>query len=61
MENAGLLPTDTKRLREIEDENSPLQKVIADLALDKEKLIRGVTESGSGLAYEIHAELISNQ
>jgi len=35
---AGMLPTDMKRLRELEDENSRLKKVVADLALDKEML-----------------------
>ena len=35
---AGMLPTDMKRLRELEDENSRLQKIVASLALDKEML-----------------------
>jgi len=35
---AGLLPTDMKRLRELEDENSRLKKIVADLSLDKEML-----------------------
>lgn len=35
---AGMLPTDMKRLREMEDENSKLNKIVADLALDKEML-----------------------
>ena len=35
---AGMLPTDMKRLRELEDENSRLKKIVADLALDKEML-----------------------
>jgi putative transposase len=35
---AGMLPTDMKRLRELEDENSRLRKIVADLALDKEML-----------------------
>jgi len=33
-----MLPTDMKRLREVEDENSRLKKIVADLALDKEML-----------------------
>jgi putative transposase len=33
-----MLPTDMKRLRELEDENSRLKKIVADLALDKEML-----------------------
>ena len=32
----GMLPTDMKRLRELEDENLRLKKIVADLALDKE-------------------------
>ncbi len=35
---AGMLPTDMKRLRALEDENSRLKKIVADLALDKEML-----------------------
>ena len=35
---AGMLPTDMKRLRELEDENSRVKKIVADLALDKEML-----------------------
>ena len=35
---AGMLPTDMKRLRELEDENSRLKKIVADLALDREML-----------------------
>jgi putative transposase len=35
---SGMLPTDMKRLRELEDENSRLKKIVADLALDKEML-----------------------
>ncbi len=35
---AGMLPTDMKKLRELEDENRRLKKIIADLALDKEIL-----------------------
>ncbi len=33
-----MLPTDMKRLRELEDENSRLKKIVANLALDKEML-----------------------
>ena len=35
---AGMLPTDMKRLRELEDENSRLKKIVANLSLDKEML-----------------------
>jgi len=35
---AGMLRTDMKRLRELEDGNSRLKKSVADLALDKEML-----------------------
>ena len=31
-----MLPADMKRLRELEDENSRLKRIVADLALDKE-------------------------
>ena len=33
-----MLPANMKRLRELEDENSRLKKIVADLALDKEML-----------------------
>jgi putative transposase len=35
---AGLLPTEMRRLRELEDENSRLKKIVADLTLDRETL-----------------------
>ena len=35
---AGMLPTDMRKLRELEDENRRLKKIVADLALDKEML-----------------------
>jgi putative transposase len=34
----GLLPTEMRRLKQLEDENSKLWKVVADLSLDKEML-----------------------
>ena len=33
-----MLPTDMKKLRELEDENRRLKKFVADLSLDKEML-----------------------
>ena len=35
---AGLLPTEMKRLKQLEDENARLRKLVADLSLDKEML-----------------------
>ena len=35
---AGLLPTGMKRLKQIEDENARLKKIVADLTLDREML-----------------------
>ena len=35
---AGLLPTEMKRLKQLEDENAQLKKVVADLTLDREIL-----------------------
>jgi putative transposase len=35
---AGLMPSEMKRLRQLEEENSKLKKIVADLALDKEML-----------------------
>jgi putative transposase len=34
----GLLPTEMRRLKQREDENAKLRKVVADLSLDKEML-----------------------
>jgi putative transposase len=35
---AGLLPTEMRRLRELEEENGRLKKIVADLTLDREML-----------------------
>lgn len=34
----GLLPTELRRLKQLEDENTKLRKLVADLSLDKEML-----------------------
>ena len=34
----GLLPTEMRRLKQLEDENAKLRKVVADPSLDKEML-----------------------
>jgi putative transposase len=38
MDTDGLLPTEMRRLKQLEDENNKLRKVVADLSLDKEML-----------------------
>lgn len=35
---AGLIPSEMRRLRELEDENSRLKKIVAALTLDREML-----------------------
>ena len=35
---AGLMPSEMKRLRELEDENNRLKRIVADLTLDREML-----------------------
>jgi putative transposase len=35
---AGMLPSEMKRLRELEQENARLKKIVADLTLDREML-----------------------
>jgi putative transposase len=35
---AGMMPSEMKRLRELEDENNRLKRIVADLSLDKEML-----------------------
>ena len=34
----GLLPSEMKRLKQLEDENARLKKIVADLTLDREML-----------------------
>jgi putative transposase len=34
----GLLPTEMRRLKQLEDENGMLRKLVADMSLDKEML-----------------------
>ena len=34
----GLLPTELRRLKQLEDENGKLKKLVADLSLDREML-----------------------
>ena len=35
---AGLMPSEMKRLRQLEDENTKLKRIVADLSLDKAML-----------------------
>lgn len=35
---AGLMPSEMKRLRELEDENGRLKRIVADLSLDRAML-----------------------
>jgi putative transposase len=35
---SGLMPSEMKRLRELEEENNRLKRIVADLSLDKEML-----------------------
>jgi putative transposase len=35
---AGLMPSEMRRLRELEEENARLKRIVADLSLDKEML-----------------------
>ena len=36
--NAGLMPSEMKRLRQLEDENTKLKRIVADLSLDRAML-----------------------
>lgn len=38
MKYAGLMPSEIRRLRQLEDENAKLKRIVADLSLDKAKL-----------------------
>ena len=35
---SGMMPSEMRRLRELEDENNRLKRIVADLSLDKEML-----------------------
>jgi putative transposase len=35
---AGMMPSDMKRMRELEEENARLKRIVADLALDRDML-----------------------
>jgi len=35
---SGMMPSEMKRLRELEEENNRLKRIVADLSLDKEML-----------------------
>lgn len=43
------MPSEMKRLRELEQENARLKKIVADLSLDKE-MLRGTS---SGESFEV--------
>jgi putative transposase len=44
---AGIMPSEMKRLRELEDENNRLKRIVADLSLDKEMLEDATRQSRS--------------
>ena len=39
---AGLMPSEVRRLRHLEEENTRLRKLVADLTLDKEMLSEAI-------------------
>ncbi len=39
---AGLMPSEVRRLRHLEEENTRLRKLVADLTLDKERLSEAI-------------------
>lgn len=41
---AGLMPSEVKRLRQLEDENAKLKRIVAGLSLDKAMSCRGNRE-----------------
>ena len=44
----GLLPTEMRRLKQLEDENNKLKRIVADLSLDKE-MLQGANLNRPGL------------
>jgi len=65
----GLVPSEMKRLKQLEEENQRLKKLVADLSLDKEMLqdvirrkIRGLPGSGSwSMRYAAYGRLASDE
>jgi len=47
--HGGLTPSEMKRLKQLEEENGKLKRIVADLALDKEMLQDVVTRKLRGL------------
>jgi putative transposase len=45
----GLLPTEMRRLKQLEDENAKLKRIVADLTLDRE-MLRGTVFAESSEA-----------
>lgn len=45
----GMLPSDMKRLKQLEDENTKLKKLVADLSLDKVMLQDVLSKNWNGL------------
>ena len=45
----GMLPSDMKRLKELEEENAKLKKLVADLSLDKAMLQDVLSKNWNGL------------
>jgi transposase-like protein len=45
----GLMPSETRRLKQLEEENGKLKRIVADLALDKE-MLQDVIKRKLGLA-----------
>jgi putative transposase len=53
---AGLMPSEMKRLRQLEEENGKLKKIVADLSLDK-AMLQDVARCGRTAPYTMHAAL----
>jgi putative transposase len=43
-----MMPSEMKRLRELEDENNRLKRIVADLSLDKE-MLQDIVQKASSL------------
>lgn len=55
---AGLIPSEVKRLRQLEEENAKLERIVADLSLDK-AMLQGRPDNGdddqSGLGHGLRS------
>ena len=53
----GLMPSEMKRLRQLEEENARLKRIVADLSLDKEMLQDVIKRKLRGLRASVNSSM----